>query len=218
MNVWKTLSIIRRARAAAAVGVAVLAMGLVPPSMGLAKEFTLTGSVDCNQQGGVLCVINPIMLINTDSVSGKMERIPVDVTMIQSQLLEWAWAQDGRICLDVRDGPNGRLQAVGMVDFCWVDGRSNPGMSSSSRIAAEQPKPRGPKEFFKDVRTRNFEVDGVPCFEVRNDPFLGSFVGCGPTNKIKDFPDPTRDAVNCDNIRIEGEEGEERFRICDLAP
>ena len=215
MNVWKALGMMRRARVAA-IGVAVVAMGLVPPSVGLAKEFTLVGSVDCSERGGVYCVVNPVMLINTDSVTGNMQRIPVDVTMIRRQLLEWAWFQDDRICLDVRDGPNGRLQAVGMVDFCWVDGRSNPGGSTSSRIAAEQPKPAKPKEYSNNIRTRDFDVDGVPCFEVRNDPFLGSFVGCGPTNKIQDFPDPTRDAVNCENVRIPGPEGEERFRICDL--
>lgn len=216
MNVRKTLSIMRRAKMATAVGLAVLVMGLVPPTAGLAKEFTLVGSVDCSERGGVYCVVNPIMFVNTDSVSGRMERIPVDVTMIRPQLLEWAWAQDGRICLDVRDGPNGRLQAVGMVDFCWVDGRSNPGLSSSNRVAAEQPRPRGPKEFFKDVRSRTFDVDGVPCFEVRNDPFLGSFVGCGPTNGIPDFPDPSPQAINCENVRIGLEGDTERFKICDL--
>ena len=100
-----------------------------------------------------------------------------------------------------------------MVDFCYLWGTDNPGRSTSEHTAAEQPR----NSEDRDLKEREFDIDGVFSLEVRDDPQLGSFVGCGPIPSFNDFPDkPQQNARNCTRDVFVDQGVRERFLICDL--
>jgi hypothetical protein len=128
---------------AAVVGVLVL--GLAVPTLALAKTFAITGSVDCGLKSGERCDIGDTLNVWTTDISGNLDKVAVDVSWIKKQLDEDAWDEEDRICLEIDDGA-GKLQATGLILTCGLEGTDNPGKSTRSTTAREQPKPKQEKD------------------------------------------------------------------------
>jgi uncharacterized repeat protein (TIGR01451 family) len=79
-----------------------------------AREFGLTGTVDCGLRSGQRCQLGSslMMAVWTDDISGTRERVMVDVSWIVSQLD--AYDQDDLVYLTVQTADDGHLQAVGV--------------------------------------------------------------------------------------------------------
>ena len=70
--------------ALAGLGIGLAALVLQEPLVGLAKEFSLSGTVDCGRRSGQSCSYEgsePMMAIHTRDISGVMERVVVDVVL-----------------------------------------------------------------------------------------------------------------------------------------
>ena len=116
------------------------ALLLIPPTVGWTKDFSLTGTVDCGVRSGRDCPpIDDSLAVYTDDVSGRIERIVIDVSWIKRQLRDLDIEQDDQICLEVRERPSGGLQAIGITELCDLEGTVNPGLSTDDRDVSEQP-------------------------------------------------------------------------------
>ena len=59
------------------------------------KEFLLEGTVDCGRKSGADCDIGTLITVWTSAVSGKREKVVVDVSWVQKDLDRYD--QDNRI-------------------------------------------------------------------------------------------------------------------------
>ena len=77
------------------------------------REFSLSGTVDCGRRSGLRCAIDApyLLAVWTEDLSGRRERVIVDVSWIVRQLD--GIDQDDLICLTVRASGDATLQAVG---------------------------------------------------------------------------------------------------------
>jgi uncharacterized repeat protein (TIGR01451 family) len=84
----------------------------------LAREFSLSGTVDCGRRSGLRCAIDApyLLAVWTDDLSGRRERVIVDVSWIVRQL--GGIDQDDLICLNVQAVGDGTLQAVSTWTPC----------------------------------------------------------------------------------------------------
>ncbi|MFN0070772.1 MAG: hypothetical protein ACKVVP_04695 [Chloroflexota bacterium] len=118
------------------VGLAALLLEL--PAAGWAKDFELTGTVDCGRRSGQRCTIGDTLAIITEDLSGVKERVVVDVSWIQPIIRQREIDQDDTLCLEVGDRPDGGLRAIGFTDVCDGKGTDNPGLSNEDDDTAEQ--------------------------------------------------------------------------------
>jgi hypothetical protein len=124
----------------------VLVVGLAVPTLALAKTFAITGTLDCGLKNGERCDLGDTIKVWTSDVSGNLDNVAIDVSWIKKQLDEDEWDHEDRICLEVQDGAGGTLQATGLILTCDLEGTDNPGKSTRSTTAREQPKPKQEKE------------------------------------------------------------------------
>jgi hypothetical protein len=124
-------------------------IGSVGPSQ--AKEYEVDGIVDCGRSSGEGCSIERVLFLRTEHVTGRTERIRIDVSWIQDTLPQID--QDDRLLLLVEDVPGGGLRALSVSDVHEVDGTINPGLSSGNKQVAEQPKPKQEDDHDNIVRT-----------------------------------------------------------------
>jgi hypothetical protein len=121
--------------------VSAVIVGLAQPTLALAKTFAITGTIDCGVKSGEQCDIGDSLNVWTTDISGNLDKVAVDVSWIKKQLDEDEWDEEDRICLEVDDGA-GKLQATGLILTCDLEGTDNPGKSTRSHTAKEQPKPK----------------------------------------------------------------------------
>ena len=132
--------------ALAGLGIGLAALVLQEPLVGLAKEFSLSGTVDCGRRSGQSCSFEgsePMMAIHTRDISGVMERVVVDVSWIMPHLRERNIEQDDSICMDVENKPDGTLRAIAYTRLCGGEGTDNPGLSTQSDDTKEQGNDNG---------------------------------------------------------------------------
>jgi hypothetical protein len=86
---------------------------LAPSSVALAKEYDVAGTVDCGVPSGRDCTTRDTLDLWTDDVSGTRQLVTVNVSWIKSQLPKLD--QDDPIDLEVRDQPDGTIQAIGVA-------------------------------------------------------------------------------------------------------
>src|SRR5687768_4787630 len=100
----------------ALTGLALGALALLAqePVVGFAKEFGITGTVDCGRRSGQSCSFessDPLMVLHTRDISGVMEAIVVDVSWIMDHLRERDIDQDDPICIEIDNKPDGTYRA-----------------------------------------------------------------------------------------------------------
>ena len=125
----------RRATLAILFALCIVIIGV---GQGEAKEYEIDGTADCGLRSGRRCSIDAKLALWTDDVSGKRERVEVDVSWIDPDDLD-AIDQDDRVCLILEDRYATRLKAVGVSRHCKFDGTYNGGLSTGSRAVSEQP-------------------------------------------------------------------------------
>jgi hypothetical protein len=140
--------------------VSAVVVGLAQPTLALAKTFAITGTVDCGVKSGEQCDIGDSLDVWTTDISGNLDKVAVDVSWIKEQLDEDEWDEEDRICLEVDDG-TGKLQATGLILTCDLEGTDNPGRSTRSHTAKEQPKPKQEKDDDKNNTAPNGETPPV---------------------------------------------------------
>ena len=173
--------------------VSAVVVGLAQPTLALAKTFAITGTVDCGVKSGEHCEIGDTLNVRTTDISGNLDDVVVDVSWIKKQLDEDEWDEEDRICLEVDDGA-GTYQATGLILTCDLDGTDNPGRSTRSHTAKEQPKPKQEKDDDKnntapppsagagDLISR---INALPC----NDVSGGGFECPIPDSLLKEAND-----------------------------
>jgi hypothetical protein len=112
-----------------------------PATSVAAKEFDVTGTIDCGALSGRKCDFadwdtGPVIGVLTEDISGTRERVLIDASWVKSDLTDFD--QDDFIWLTVRDGIGPNLQATGVVEHHCTDGRFslgivNQGQSSGNR-------------------------------------------------------------------------------------
>ena len=80
------------------------------------KEFLIQGTVDCGRASGQRCDLGDTVTVWTADVSGKRERVKIDVSWIAKQLDRYE--QDDLICIDVRMMSDGTLQGIAISPTC----------------------------------------------------------------------------------------------------
>src|SRR5262249_54018345 len=121
------------------VGLALTAMlATVPGSTAkvFAKDFDVTGTIDCGALSGRKCDFTdwdtgPVIGILTEDISGTRERVLVDASWVKKDLNDFD--QDDFIWLTVRDGLGPNLQATGVVEHHCNDGRFSLGIINQGR-------------------------------------------------------------------------------------
>jgi hypothetical protein len=124
------------------VGAVALSLGLpgTQPAYAL-KDFALLGIVDCGLRSGQRCAIGDLLRLRTRDVGPVETVVVIDVTWMKRQVESARLEQDDLVCMEVRERPDGILQGLGFVEVCPdLEGTINPGLSTSSRDVAEQPR------------------------------------------------------------------------------
>jgi len=125
--------------AAAALLLALGTLHLADPSVGLTKDFALSGTIDCGVPSGARCPRSRTMGLWTEEMGGGMQRVTVDVSWIMENLP--TLDGDDLVVFEVQDDrSDGVLQALGVVSSGDdVRGTDSPGRSNG-RTVREQPK------------------------------------------------------------------------------
>ncbi len=134
--IWGSLALV-------ALMLGLAAPGLKRPSVALTRDFEVDGTVDCEQPSGQHCPIGDVLALWTEDLSGTIERVILDVSWIRRPLERLRLKQDDLLCLEVRDMPGERPQAIGLVEPCDVGGTINRGLSTADREMPEQPNRPG---------------------------------------------------------------------------
>ena len=117
-----------------------LALQLAYPQAGFAKDVDAIGTVDCGIPSGKRCSLGDTLVLLTDSVTGKNERITIDIRWIANKLP--ALDQDDEITLSVQLLPDGKLRALSVISAKKRDGTVNQGHSTDTRDVYESRRER----------------------------------------------------------------------------
>jgi hypothetical protein len=117
--------------AAAATLLWTMAAAPVAPAAASAREFDLTGTLDCDDRSGRKCHFvdweaGPVLAIFTEDISGVRERRIVDVSWVRDDMD--GSRQDDFVWFTVADLGGEFLQATGVVEYRCTDGTYSHGI------------------------------------------------------------------------------------------
>lgn len=121
---------------------AMLLWSMVPaPAAASAREFDLTGTLDCAKFSGHKChfvdwATGPVLAVFTEDISGVRERHLIDVSWVRDDME--GFRQDDFVWFTVADLGGEFLQATGVVEYRCADGtvphgQANQGQSTGTR-------------------------------------------------------------------------------------
>lgn len=120
----------------AALGFALLTVTQVTAIPAQAKEFDVTGTIDCGARSGRAChwddwQTGPVIGVLTEDISGTRQLAMVDVSWVKKSLDDFD--QDDLVWFTVEDlgGPN--LQATGVVEHRCNDGTASLGIINQGK-------------------------------------------------------------------------------------
>lgn len=119
----------------------VAGQSLLGPPVARAKEIDVVGTVECGQRSGRRCDIGDTLVVLSDSLSGRRERVQIDVSWVRADLP--ALDQDDEVTVVVEFGAAGHLQALRVVRQRQSSGSVNPGLSTGSYEITEGRSDRG---------------------------------------------------------------------------
>ena len=130
---WRGLVVL-----ATTVGLTIAPVLAVPVA---AKEFDVTGTIDCGALSGRKCDFTdwstgPVIGVLTEDISGVRERVLIDASWVKNDLTDFD--QDDFIWLTVRDGLGANLQATGVVEHHCSDGRFSFGIVNQGRSSGNR--------------------------------------------------------------------------------
>ena len=100
----------------------------------LSSQFVLVGTVSCGVRSGQRCEIGDTLILLSDD-SGSRQPYQIDISWILGRLPRLD--QDDPVRIEIERMPDGRLQAVRLIELGEENGLANPGQSTGSRIAFE---------------------------------------------------------------------------------
>lgn len=122
-------------------GVALLALAQVSVGTVQAKEFDVTGTIDCGASSGHKCHwddwdTGPVIGVLTEDISGTRQLAMVDVSWVKKQLDDFD--QDDFVWFTVQDlgGPN--LQATGIVEHHCHQGTASLGIINQGKSTSDR--------------------------------------------------------------------------------
>jgi len=126
------------------VALATVAMVTMTPVVAMpvtAKEFDVTGTIDCGASSGHRCDFTdwetgPVIGVLTEDISGTRERVLIDASWVKHDLTDFD--QDDFVWLTVRDGLGPNLQATGVVEHHCNDGRFSLGIINQGRSSSDR--------------------------------------------------------------------------------
>ena len=106
-----------------------------------AKEFDVTGTIDCGALSGRKCDFTdwdsgPVIGVLTEDISGTRERALIDTSWVKKDLTDFD--QDDFVWFTVRDGIGPNLQATGIVEHHCHDGRFSLGIIKQGRSSGNR--------------------------------------------------------------------------------
>lgn len=126
-----------------AILVTTLLLGIVPVSTPavLAKEFDVTGTLDCGIRSGRKCSFSdwatgPKIGVLTRDLSGNLERVVLDASWIRDDLTDFG--QDDFVWFVVRDDAGPDLRAIAVIEHRCSDGRFAQGQVNQGRSNGER--------------------------------------------------------------------------------
>lgn len=99
--------------ATAGAFVALSGILLAPATVAAAKEYDIAGTVECGARSGRHCPIGDTLTLRTDDLGGKGRLATINVSWIRRRLR--SLDQDDPLDLEVRDRPDGTIQAIGVA-------------------------------------------------------------------------------------------------------
>ncbi len=113
-----------------------LALSQLHATPAMAKEFDVTGTLDCGVRSGDKCQFvdwetGPKLAVFTEDISGTRERWEIDASWIRDDLMKFG--QDDFVWFTVRDEGSNVLRATGVVEHRCNDGRIPHGQASHGR-------------------------------------------------------------------------------------
>jgi hypothetical protein len=123
---------------------ALLATVQAAPSPALAKDWDLTGTLDCGIHSNVKChfkdwATGPTFGVFSEDIGAARQRVTVDASWVRDDLQEFG--QDDFVWFVVRDLGNQKLQILSVVEHRCVDGTLNPGRSTANTCYRENGEP-----------------------------------------------------------------------------
>jgi hypothetical protein len=118
-----------------------LAIAPAPATPVAAKEFDVTGTIDCGAPSGRKCDFTdwdtgPVIGVLTEDISGTRERVLIDASWVKKDLADFD--QDDFIWLTVNDSVGPNLQATGVVEHHCNDGRFSLGIVNQRRSSGNR--------------------------------------------------------------------------------
>ena len=106
-----------------------------------AKDFDVTGTIDCGALSGRKCDFTdwdtgPVIGVLTEDISGTREHALIDVSWVKKDLTDFD--QDDFVWFTVRDGLGPNLQATGVVEHHCNDGRFSLGIINQGRSNSDR--------------------------------------------------------------------------------
>ena len=134
----------RLLKGAALTSAALLTLFQSPAGVARAKDFDLSGTLDCGVTSGAECTFadwaaGPTFGVLTDDISGTTQRVVVDASWVREDLTEFG--QDDYVWFIVRDAVGKNLQVISVVEHRCKDGTMNPGRSSAVKCFRENGEP-----------------------------------------------------------------------------
>jgi hypothetical protein len=116
--------------------VALLALVAVPAQPAQAKEFDVTGTIDCGVRSGKQCDFTdwstgPVIGVLTQDISGTRERVLVDASWVKHDLRDFD--QDDFVWFTVQPEDNGNYQATGIVEHHCNQGTASLGIINQGK-------------------------------------------------------------------------------------
>jgi len=114
-----------RAARATAIGAAFLVLTQTAAQTAEAKEFDVTGTIDCGARSGKKCDFTdwstgPVIGVLTEDISGTRERASIDASWVKNDLDDFD--QDDFVWFTVQDNGGPNLQATGIVQHHCTQG------------------------------------------------------------------------------------------------
>ena len=127
-------------RGAVIGAVALGALLQATPSTALAKDFDVTGTLECGQRSGEKCQFadwstGPMLGVITSDLSGNRERVVLDASWMRDRLNEFD--QDDFVWFTVRNDAGPGLKIISVVEHRCREGKFNLGLSTGSYCVRE---------------------------------------------------------------------------------
>lgn len=130
-----------RVARAIVVGATLLSLAGSTGQLAQAKEFDVTGTIDCGVASGHKCSFDdwdtgPTIGVLTEDISGTRERAMIDASWVKKDLTDFD--QDDFVWFTVQTNADGNLQATGVVEHHCHQGTASLGIINQGKSTSDK--------------------------------------------------------------------------------